>query len=155
MRRSAAAATEQSEVTEIAHSAFLRHLQTRPDLLNSVVMMFCTRLNDCQLRIEALGHRDAEERIGQLLLTLATRPHIADRSEAKLAVTHRELALMAAMTRAHVTVVLDRFKLAGAIDYKRSGRLIVRIAALQQVLGANSERRSRRTVRRPARAGSR
>ena len=58
----------------------------------------------------ALVHRNAEHRIGRLLLMLATRPHQPARKIAQLVVTHGEIALLAAMSRPHVTVVRNRFK---------------------------------------------
>jgi len=155
MRRSMAAAMDHSEVTEIAYTSLLRYLHARPDLLDAVVMTFCSRLHECQLRTEALGHRDAEQRIGRLLLMLSARPHMPDRPEATLAVTHRDLALIADLTRSHVIAILNRFKFAGAIDYKPAGPLVVRLAALQQLLNSDSPRRSRRSLRRPPRDGSR
>jgi len=139
IRNSTAVAVADSVVVEASYAAIIQYLQTRGDLLRAVVTTFCARLTDCELRGEALSHKEADQRIGRLLLMLAIRPHQPLRKEAALAVTHRELALLAAMTRSHVTVVLNRFKARGGVSYVRYGPITVHIETVRKLL-ANGRR---------------
>lgn len=139
IRNSTAMATAAAEVTEIRFQALLEHLQTRVDLLQVLITAFCARLNDCEVRTVALSYRDAEQRIGRLLLWLAKRPHQPAKNVAHLAVTHRELALLASMTRSHVTVVLNRFRNRKAIAYQRMRPITVRIDRLEALLVEEAE----------------
>lgn len=146
VRDSTALAVVDSEVVETPYAATMKYLQARGDLLDAVLTSFCRRLSDCELRAEALTSPQAEQRLGRILLMLATRPHQPLRTEAHLAVTHRELALLARMTRAHATVVLNRFKESQVVSYARGGPISVDIGKLQAFLGrtgkATTSRRS-------------
>lgn len=151
LRNNTALAVVDSEVVETPYAAVLAHLQARGDLLDTILASFCRRLSDCELRSEALTHRRADHRLGRILLMLATRPHQPLRTAADLAVTHRELALLAAVTRAHATVVLNRLKEKRVVSYQRSGPISVDIAKLEAFLGRSgtpAKPRARRSAKR-------
>jgi len=85
-------------------------LQQHHEALKNLLLMFCIRLADAERRIEVLAYRGAEERLGRLLLSLASsseRETGDDSGEITLPISHEELAQMAAMSRAHTTVTWE------------------------------------------------
>jgi Crp-like helix-turn-helix protein len=59
-----------------------------------------------------MAHRGAQQRLGSLLLRLATsrgsRSRVGRRETATVSVSHNELAQLAGMSRPHVTVTVGR-----------------------------------------------
>jgi len=100
-----------SETVEIKLGVFMAYLQEHRDVLAAFVFTFCIRLADAERRIEVLAHRGATERLGRLLLHLATSRGTANAGrtgEVVLSVSHDELAQMAAMSRPHITVTMGQ-----------------------------------------------
>ncbi|MBA3563318.1 MAG: Crp/Fnr family transcriptional regulator [Gammaproteobacteria bacterium] len=79
-------------------------------------------MSETERRVEVLAYRGAEERLGRLLLQLAAAPG-GEESEVALHVSHEDLARMAAMSRAHVTVTMGRFRRRGIVRYKGNRQL--------------------------------
>ncbi|MGH9942477.1 MAG: Crp/Fnr family transcriptional regulator, partial [Pyrinomonadaceae bacterium] len=111
LRGTTARASVVSEVVEINLVDFLKYLQAETDALAGFIFVFCIRLADAERRIEVLAHRSAEERLGRLLLYLAssrggTTAAAGDEpaGEVALPFSHDELAQLAAMSRPHVTL---------------------------------------------------
>ncbi len=128
-----ARAAAKSEVVEIKLDDFLSFLQTSRDLIQAFTFTFCCRLSDCQRRVEFLAYRGAEERLGRVLLHLAStrgKPSETVSGQIVLPVSHDELAQMAAMSRPHVTVTMGKLRRRGLVDYKRGKPLTVDTEAL-------------------------
>lgn len=119
-----------SDVLEIKHTDFVSYVQRSRDTLTAFLFTFCEQLSDMERRVAVLAHRGAEARLGHLLLHLA---HARGTHEGKvvLYVSHAELAQMAAMSRAHVTVTLGRFRQRGVVQYARNRPLVVNVPVLK------------------------
>ncbi len=99
----------------------------------------CLRLTDAEHRIEVMAHRGAEQRLGRLLLRLATsrgrKGSIGLRDTVTVSVSHNELAQLAGMSRPHVTVTMGRLRRRGLVQYEREGLVRVDVASLTDYLG--------------------
>ncbi len=124
-----------SSVIEIGYDDLYSFLQTNRPALVALTYTFCVRLSAAEERVDALMHRDAEGRLGRVLVTLATGIG-ADPNATKivLRVKHIELAQMAAMNRSHVSVTLGQFRQKGLVQYERAGPLIIHIQKLMVYL---------------------
>ncbi len=143
LRGTYARATLKSEVLEIKLNDFMSFLQTSRDLLQAFTFTFCCRLSDCQRRVEFLAYRGAEERLGRVLLHIAStrgKPSDAIPGQTVLSVSHDELAQMAAMSRPHVTVTMGKLRRRGLVNYERGKPLTVNTKALSIYLtGVSAE----------------
>ncbi len=144
-RQNWARATTASSVVEIKLGDFLNYLQGNSEILGGFVFTFCIRLADALRRVEILSYRGAEERLGMLLLHLAStrEKRIVEEGtgQVELLVTHDDLARMAAMSRQHVTITLGRLRRAGIVTYKRGHPLVVQPDALTDYLTDKSFKR--------------
>lgn len=122
-----------SVALQIRQKDFVNYLQKDRASLTAFVFTFCERLSDAERRLEVLTHRDAEGRLGSLLLHLATTPGEKG-GEVELRVGHEELAQMAAMSRSHVTVTMGKFRRRKLVRYERNRPLVVDTAALKSYL---------------------
>jgi CRP-like cAMP-binding protein len=137
LRHSAAYAITASAVIEISLNDFLQYLTAHPGALLAFMVSLCVRLTESQRSTEMLSYRGAEARIGRLLLQLTARRGRAetkDSAEVTLQVSHQELAEMAAMSRAHVTVTLGKLRKGRLIRYGRNRSLVVNPSSLEQHL---------------------
>ncbi len=136
-RQTFARAVAPSEVVEIDLGVFMSYLQESRDVLTAFVFTFCLRLADAERRIEVLAHRGAVDRLGWLLLHLATtrgQANAGRTGEALVPVNHTELAQLAAMSRPHVTVTMGRLRRHGLVRYGRNQPLSVDVPALTAYL---------------------
>jgi CRP/FNR family transcriptional regulator, cyclic AMP receptor protein len=131
-RLSSALAIVDSEVLEIELSHFLAYMQDNLPTLASFVFTFCKLLSDSHHRIEILACRGADERLGKLLLQLATSRGRRKQQGGKISLTlsHSELAQMAAMSRPHVSVTMGNFRRRGLVQYGRNSPLLVNMQRL-------------------------
>jgi CRP/FNR family cyclic AMP-dependent transcriptional regulator len=133
LRGNYARATVKSEVLEIKLDDFMSFLQTSRNLLQAFTFNFCCRLSDCQRRVEFLAYRGAEERLGRVLLHIAStrgKPSDTVSGQTLLPVSHDELAQMAAMSRPHVTVTMGKLRRRGLVNYERNKPLTINTEAL-------------------------
>lgn len=139
-RGSIARAAAPSETVAVTLGDFMDYMQMNREVLAALVWTYCVRLADVQRRVEILANRGAEERLGHLLLHLATMQNrkygvtTKDSDEVVLPFSHNELAQMAAMSRPHVSVTMSKLRQRGFVDYKRNNPLIVNVAALRKYL---------------------
>lgn len=134
LRGSLARTTAESEVVEVLLADFMDYLQSSRGLLAGLVFTFCIRLSDAERRLEVLAHRGAEERLGRLLLHLASARDEAEPSssgEVTLGVSHDEIAHMAAMSRPHVTLTMGSLRRRGLVRYERGRPLVVNVPLLE------------------------
>ena len=78
--------------------------------------------------MKILACNDARERLARLLLHLARPKTLAgtqQREEAVLGVTHSDIAAMAALSRPHVSVLMNEFRARRLVWYHRTGPLRV------------------------------
>jgi len=122
-----------STALQIKQRDFVNYLQQDPKALTAFVFTFCERLSDAERRIEVLTHRNAEDRLGRLLLQLATTPG-EKAGKVELRVGHEELAQMAAMSRSHVTVTMGKFRRRMLVHYGRNRPLVINVVALSAYL---------------------
>jgi CRP/FNR family cyclic AMP-dependent transcriptional regulator len=139
LRGSTACALAASEVFEIKLNNFLGYLHTNRVALDALMFTLCMRLTDAEHRIEVMAHRGAEQRLGRLLLRLATSRGRKGRAAFKdtviVSVSHNELAQLAGMSRPHVTVTMGRLRRRSLVQYQREGTVRVEVASLTEYLG--------------------
>jgi CRP/FNR family cyclic AMP-dependent transcriptional regulator len=134
-RHSFSRALVDSRVVEITHEDLYTFLQKDHQALVALTYTFCVRLSAAEDRVDALMHRDAEGRLGRVLVSLATaRGTDPNATQVVFPVKHNELAKMAAMDRSHVTVTMGKFRQKGLVDYQRGKPLIVNIQKLMVYL---------------------
>lgn len=143
--RKAANSTAVAEVTSDALSAnceaFVDAMRHRPDLLISLVKVLAGRVIRAQERACVLTYHRAEERVCALLLYLAKWRGHADAAHPgriRLQFTHDELARLAALTRAHLSVMMAGLRRDGIAQYGRSTGLSVDVAAAARLLQKSS-----------------
>jgi CRP-like cAMP-binding protein len=134
-RHSFCRASTDCSVIEIGYNDLYAFLQSNRQALIALTYTFCIRLSAAEERLDILTHRNAEARLGRLLISLSTAgggdPNAA---EAILRVSHSQLAQMAAMNRSHVTVTLGKLRKEGLVDYKRGHPLRVNVQKLMVYL---------------------
>jgi CRP/FNR family transcriptional regulator, cyclic AMP receptor protein len=136
IRGTTARALVASEALEIKLDNFLGHLKQNRATLEALMFTLCLRLTDAEHRIEVMAHRGAEQRLGRLLLRLATsRGRKRRRDTVIVSVSHSELAQLAGMSRPHVTVTMGRLRRRELVRYERQGPVRVEVASLTDYLG--------------------
>jgi len=139
IRGTTACALVNSEAFEIKLSTFLGYLHQNRTALEALMFTLCLRLTDAEHRIEVMAHRGAEQRLGRLLLRLATSRgptgRIGLRDTVTVSVSHNEMAQLAGMSRPHVTVTMGRLRRRGLVRYEREGAVRVEVASLTDYLG--------------------
>ena len=139
IRGTTACALVATEAVEIKLTTFLGYLHQNRAALEAFMFTLCLRLTDAEHRIEVMAHRGAEQRLGRLLIRLATsrgrQSRIGLRGTITVSVSHNELAQLAGMTRPHVTVTMGRLRRRGLVQHEREGQVGVVIAALTDYLG--------------------
>jgi CRP/FNR family transcriptional regulator len=119
IRGTTACALADSEAFEIKLTNFLGYLHQNRAALDALMFTLCLRLTDAEHRIEVMAHRGAEQRLGRLLLRLATsRGRKGRRDAVSVSVSHNELAQLAGMSRPHVTVTMGRLRRRGNVQYE-------------------------------------
>ena len=139
VRGTTACALVASEALEIKLSNFLSYVHKNRAALDALLFTLCLRLTDAEHQIEVMAHRGAEQRIGRLLLRLATsrgqKGRIGRVDAVSVSVSHNELAQLAGMSRPHVTVTMGRLRRRGLVRYAREGSVRVEVASLTVYLG--------------------
>jgi CRP/FNR family transcriptional regulator, cyclic AMP receptor protein len=149
-RGTTACALVESEAFEIKLGNFLAYVQQNRAALDALICTLCVRLRDAHHRIEAMAHRGAEQRLGSLLLRLATTRERKGRHGRKdiatVSVSHNELAQLAGMSRPHVTVTMGRLRRRGLVYYEREGVVRVEVAPLSDYLGRIGRANGRKRI---------
>jgi len=139
VRGTTACALAASEVLEIKLTNFLDYVHQNRVAFDALLFTLCLRLTDAEHRIEVMAHRGAEQRIGRLLLRLATsrgrKARIGRKDTMTVLVSHNELAQLAGMSRPHVTVTMGRLRRRGLVRYAREGSVRVEVVSLTEYLG--------------------
>ena len=139
IRGTTARAVVESEAYEIKLSNFLGYLHQDRAALDALMFTLCLRLTDAEHRIEVMAHRGAEQRLGRLLLRLATsrgrKARIGRRHAIMVSVSHNELAQLAGMSRPHVTITMGRLRRRELVQYERDSAVRVDVPSLTDYLG--------------------
>lgn len=139
-RNSIARATADSLILEITLEDFLDYMRQTEEILGKFLFTICIRLAHAERRIGILAMRGVEERLGHALLHLAqtrgAQVNAERPTELKIAVTHEELSGMTALSRQRVTIMMNRFRQLGLVQYSRSQPLVVDAGALAKHLKA-------------------
>lgn len=147
-RGTTAYALVESEALEIKASFFLPFLRQNGTALEALLLTVCQRLRDAHHRIEVMAHRGAEQRLGSLLLRLATsrgrKGRLGRKDTVIVSVSQNELAQLAGMSRPHVTVTMGRLRRRGLVQYEREGVVRVDVATLTDYLSRVVRARDRK-----------
>ena len=139
IRGTTACALIESEAFEIKLNSFLGYLHQNRAALDALMFTLCLRLTDAEHRIEVMAHRGAEQRLGRLLLRLATsrgrKSRVGRKDMVMITVSHNELAQLAGMSRPHVTVTMGRIRRRRLVQYEREGLVRVDVVSLTEYLG--------------------
>lgn len=127
-----ARAMTRCQVIELSRATLWDEWMTDPRIAAGLIQTFCLRLGEAEQRIGILAIRDARVRLGSLLLHLARRRTTETVPKVSLSVSHAELAALAALTRAHTTVLMTRFRTEGLVEYSRGSALTIHLNRLKQ-----------------------
>ena len=138
-RGTTASAVVASETFEIKLIQFLNYLRQNRPVIEAMMFTLCLRLTDAEHRIEVMAHRGAEQRLGRLLLRLASSPgrkgSLGIRDSVAVSVSQNELAQLAGMSRPHVTVTMGRLRSLRLVQYERESLVRVDVTGLTEYLG--------------------
>jgi CRP/FNR family cyclic AMP-dependent transcriptional regulator len=139
IRETTACALVKSETLEIKLNHFLGYMRQNRAAVEALMFTLCLRLTDAEHRIEVMAHRGAEQRLGRLLLRLATsrgrKGRVGRGNTVTVPVSHNELAQLAGMSRPHVTVTMGRLRRRKLVRYERESLVRVEVAPLTEYLG--------------------
>lgn len=139
VRGTTASAVVASETFEIKLIQFLNYLRQNRPVIEAMMFTLCLRLTDAEHRIEVMAHRGAEQRLGRLLLRLASSPgrkgSLGMRDTVAVSVSQTELAQLAGMSRPHVTVTMGRLRSRRLVQYERESLVRVDVTGLTEYLG--------------------
>jgi len=128
-----------SETFEIKLIRFLNYLRQNRPVIEAMMFTLCLRLTDAEHRIEVMAHRGAEQRLGRLLLRLASSPgrkgSLGMRDSVAVSISQNELAQLAGMSRPHVTVTMGRLRSRRLVQYERESLVRVDVVGLTEYLG--------------------
>ena len=139
VRGTTASAVVASETFEIKLIQFLNYLRQNRPVIEAMMFTLCLRLTDAEHRIEVMAHRGAEQRLGRLLLRLASssgrKGSLGMRDTIAVSVSQNELAQLAGMSRPHVTVTMGRLRSRRLVQYERESLVRVDVTRLTEYLG--------------------
>ena len=133
VRDNSARAMADCEAVEVDFGRFVKYLQQSKEALSAIVFTLCERLAEAERSIDVLSYRAAEDRLTRLLLQVAKVkgiPSTKHKGEVSLPLSHEDLALMAAMSRPHVTVTMGKLRKRGLVNYGRETQLRVNVEAM-------------------------
>ncbi|HEY0427145.1 MAG TPA: Crp/Fnr family transcriptional regulator [Pyrinomonadaceae bacterium] len=138
VRSTTATAVTTSLIFEITIEDFIAYMQQSDEVLGKFLFTFCIRLSHSEKRIAILALRGVEERLGHTLLHLArTRGNPVNPenpNQVRIGITHEELSGLSALSRQRVTIMMNRFRRLGLVQYSRREPLVVNINALAEHL---------------------
>lgn len=132
-RRDRAVALEQSKVIPVGYAEIVRTLQSNPDIITTIVKIFCDCLADAYEQINALSAHDILPRVADVLFRLASKMGLPSGDLVKVPtyLTQEEISHMVAARRERVSTALNILRRRGVIQYSETGHLLVRVASLK------------------------
>ncbi len=128
----AARAVFDSQFVDIPARKFIQFASQSPGVLLEISSIALDGLALAEERLRIFGYHRAEDRVQALLVHLARRagpPAGPPSGCVPLQFTHGDLASMAGMSRAHVSVAMNRLPAKGIVRYGRGMPLQVNLAA--------------------------
>lgn len=126
-RENQAVALETVDVTSFRVDELLRVLKDKPEMVFSLLMVFCTRIHDYQQQLASLAFDAVRGRLAKEMLRLGELSEGGPKKgplELPVRLTHHELADLVSTTRDNVTRIMNEFRKDGLIDYRRERILI-------------------------------
>ena len=126
-RENQAVALETATVASFRVSELLRLLQSKPEMVFNLLMIFCARAVECQEQVASLAFDKVRERLVKEMLRLSGLGMDELKKGAvqlPVRLTHQELASLVNTTRDNVTRIMNEFRKNGLVDYGREGILI-------------------------------
>jgi CRP/FNR family transcriptional regulator len=121
-RENQAVALESVDVTAFRVNGLLQVLQSKPEMVFSLVMIFCARMLECHDKVASLAFDEVRGRLVKEMLRLSElAASQGERNSVELPVhlTHQELANLVSTTRDNVTRIMNEFRKDGLVDYSR------------------------------------
>ena len=128
-----------TDLLEIPHGIIAGFLYRRPDMLLRLLSTASENAMQTERRMHVFIERSAEARLSVLLVQLAQRHGFSSNGNTRLRIlhfTHDELARLAGLSRAHLTVVMGRLRDRELVTYGRDEVMRVDVAALRKHLAA-------------------
>ncbi len=135
-RENQAVALETVEVASFRVNELMRLLQSKPEMVFNLLMIFCARVVECQEQVASLAFDEVRERLAKELLRvcgLGVGEFKRGPVQLPVRLTHQELASLANTTRDNVTRIMNEFRKNGLVDYDRE-RILIFPARLEDYL---------------------
>lgn len=126
-RENQAVALETAHVASFRVNELLRLLQSKPEMVFNLLMIFCARVVECHEQIASLAFDEVRERLVKEMLRLCALPAGQSKSGAvqlPVRLTHQELASLVKTTRENVSKIMNELREDGLLDYNREGTII-------------------------------
>lgn len=126
-RENQAVALESAVVASLRVNELLRVLQSKPEMVFNLLMIFCARAVECQEQVASLAFDKVRARlVKEMLRVSGLETGMSKRGAVQLPVrlTHQELASLANTTRDNVTRIMNEFRKSGLVDYDRERILV-------------------------------
>lgn len=133
-----ARALVRAQTVEHSYPSFVRSLQGNIESTNKLLATLCHRVAEMERRTRVLACRDARKRLAMALVDLCEFRNAnmnGDCTGAVIRVSHAQLAAHTAMTRAHTTVLMTRFRRQGLVRYSRNSPITVDLIRLRNTYG--------------------
>lgn len=133
-RDNSARAMSYCESVEVDFARYVESMRANQDVITDLLFTLSTRIAEAERRIDVLSYRAAEDRLVRLLLQIADTNGAASnkrKTEVTLGLNHEEIAVMAAMSRPHVSVTMGKLRKLGLVDYARDAPLRVRLERMR------------------------
>jgi len=124
---------EDCRIASISSGDFHRYLMHNEKVIKQIIQVLCGRLRHVWGQIQALTYSNAEARIREGLLQLATRHGVRDSRGIiiNLKITHQEIAEMVGTSRETVTRTLARLQKEGIIEVDHRRMILLKPQALE------------------------
>jgi CRP/FNR family transcriptional regulator, cyclic AMP receptor protein len=126
-RENQAVALDATDVASFRVNELLRLIQSKPEMVFNLLMIFCARVVECQEQVASLAFDEVRERLLKEMLRLCGLGEGEPKKgpvQLPVRLTHQELASLASTTRDNVTRIMNEFRKSGLLDYDREGIMV-------------------------------
>lgn len=123
-RENQAVALESLAVASFRVKELLGVLQRTPEMVFSLLMVFCARVAECQDQVASLAFDEVRTRLAKEMLRLSDVPAGPRKRESHplpIQLTHQDLASLVDTTRENATKIMNEFREEGLLNYSREG----------------------------------
>lgn len=135
------ALTNDTLLYHVPRDAYITFLKTHPQELYAELERLTTDYLGCMMRLNALQHSRASDKLIYTLHYLILsqgRPVSSEEVEIKLDLTHQDFANLTGLTRETAATELNKLKTLGVISYGKHEPYRVKVRALNQALNDQS-----------------